>query len=133
MLNRSGTNQLDNGGFYGDPVYYARSLIRADSLINAYDDDGLCSYIHQRSLKQTDNTQGVLFPNPADNFVQISSDRDIFKLQVFDISGNVVPVEYNKMGRSVSISIANLVQGVYYIRALNDLNKIEVYTFAVVK
>lgn len=118
---------------YGDPVYHARSLIRVDSTINYFDDDNLCSYISPRSVSQEVHPLSSLFPNPADNYINITAIHEILHLQVFTVSGISIPVTSQISGNAAIVDVSNIPSGIYYIRSIGKFGNMEVFKFSIVR
>ncbi|MGI6718741.1 MAG: M14 family zinc carboxypeptidase [Bacteroidales bacterium] len=62
------------------------------------------------------NNNLVVYPNPANNYVYITSDDIISKVEVLDVAGKVI-IREDKNSKTVNINIENLNDGFYLIRA----------------
>jgi polyhydroxybutyrate depolymerase len=56
------------------------------------------------------------FPNPARNQIQINSQKNISKVKIYDINGQLIISETNK----TNIDVSNLTSGMYIIEILNS-------------
>ena len=83
------------------------------------------------SLDEKNNFQSVqfkVFPNPAENFINIHSDNiKIKRLEVYNQNGTLVK-EINKLSSS-TISIEDLKAGVYFLRLTTELNQMHSIVF----
>lgn len=117
---------------YGDPVYQARSLIRSDSTINYFNDDDMCNYVSPRSDVSLVNT-GYLFPNPAENSITIAFDQPVTSIQIFDISGRLISVDYKLSDLRIVIDISNLPVGLYFVKGFNAVKLISQNKFVITR
>jgi hypothetical protein len=98
----------ENGGLLS--IYYR---------IESVDFDGRKQYSEVRQLT-IDNKQSAIkiFPNPAKDFVTISSNQNIKSLQLTNLYGQVIQ-EYSSINsNSYQIKISTLASGVYWLKTL---------------
>jgi hypothetical protein len=73
-------------------------------------------------IPENENTGSLrLYPNPANNILQLESDNNINKLSIYNIIGELVFTSLNNSGRTKQIDITNLPDGIYFLQA--DQNK----------
>jgi Secretion system C-terminal sorting domain len=60
--------------------------------------------------------QTFIFPNPSSDFLSIKSDKEISRIEVFNIQGQLVK-SVNTQNKEVSISISELPSGFYFVIA----------------
>ena len=73
------------------------------------------------STPEIPNTKMTIWPNPAENILNISLNHSD-KIEVYNIMGQVVAT-YNGVIGSNSIDVSNLSSGVYFISAVSDTQK----------
>jgi len=89
-----------------------------------------CVKLHAKSGENTGNNQVgnggiVIFPNPTDGEVAISSDNvDIRTVQVFDVNGKKVGDYMYENARKVNVSLSKLVPGAYLLRINDTVSKV---------
>lgn len=72
-------------------------------------------YVTQATLGSNHLTKNKLeiYPNPAQDFVTISTSEKIEFIEIFDMNGKLI----NKINQSISkINVSNLAQGVYFLK-----------------
>lgn len=85
-----------------------------DSLNAHYCD---CEHSTAVDFKKAENVLSV-FPNPAQNFVSVSSLIGLDEIQIFEISGKAIrQVEALQGSREKRINLDEIPSGVYFIRA----------------
>ena len=93
-------------------------LINAGAMANGVEPVFDCETVGSESIVLQDNAM-VLFPNPADNFIQIKSEKDIRGIEIFTASGNrVLSSELSNQ----SIDISSLQEGVYFMKVKTENN-----------
>lgn len=89
------------------------------------------------SLNEASALQGVsLFPNPANEFINISidnSDVELFNVEIINAVGQVVYTQdFNNMQKLISVNTENFESGMYIVKVSGD-NKIAKQRVAIVK
>lgn len=97
---------------YGPSVYIAQSL--ADKHNIAYDEEN-CTISRTRTQKTDVNNELKLYPNPANDFVNIEIEGNVILAEILSIEGKVMGTSKSK-----TIDIKSLVSGLYYVKVLND-------------
>jgi len=64
-----------------------------------------------------------LFPNPVKDRIQISSNSKILKVELFDISGQILQ-SIDQLSGIKSIPSASLAKGIYLIKAISETNQV---------
>jgi len=72
------------------------------------------TFLHssQQGIDSEDNTSLEIFPNPASEYISISSDRIINSAQIFDINGKLIKLVSDTFE---NIDISGLEQGMYFV------------------
>ncbi len=73
---------------------------------------------NQRILLSTNETSKYkikIWPNPTNNFIYVSSDREIKNIEVFDVFGKEVHKKIN-FNNNLSTDIKNLCSGIYFFK-----------------
>lgn len=63
------------------------------------------------------------YPNPAKNIINIRLEEVISDVAIIDVAGKVVLTQTNINARTTQINLANLKQGVYFIKANNVVER----------
>jgi len=101
---------------YSDAVFYARSLIRVDSLQNYYDDENLCTTLYPRSENTVINDLTItISPNPASSITTVRSDMDMSDLQIFNVLGHRIYRIQSGGEKQLDYELASFPPGMYYI------------------
>lgn len=66
--------------------------------------------------KQLANTSVSLFPNPANNMVNISSTMPVLTADVYDATGRLVLSNRAESANNITLAVANLTNGIYSIK-----------------
>jgi hypothetical protein len=66
--------------------------------------------------------QGVVnaFPNPTSGILEINNSREIIKVEVFSLTGNLLKSFNSKQSKDMQIDITEFKTGVYFIKVLDD-------------
>lgn len=85
-----------------------------------------------KSISETDEeefVQKLIYPNPASDFVYLND--NVQKLEIFDISGNLIETFINnEVGK---MSISNFNTGFYVVKIFSKSGKIYLHKMAFVK
>ncbi len=68
--------------------------------------------------------EAIIFPNPADDYLQIITDKDVDKTIIYNNTGNKIQVSENN-----TLNIENLKSGMYFVKILFESGKISNYKF----
>ena len=71
--------------------------------------------------ENTSETPLVLFPNPAQDIVSLKFDSKIDNIEVFDMNGRSIAVEFNPTNKTIDVSGLN--SGIYYVNVYSNNNK----------
>ena len=75
------------------------------------------------SVDEKSSVAIVLYPNPAENFVQVQSNEIIRGWNIYDMNGRIV-LSRNNVGRlNTGIDISSLSTGIYYVEISTSLNR----------
>jgi hypothetical protein len=81
----------------------------------------------------TSNLPSVkVFPNPAKNWLQISSGADFSKVEIYDINGRLVQSNFNPSGKECKIDVSSMSPGFYIYSIISNDNRLT-GRFAVIK
>ena len=128
---------ISNDGQYGDNVaVYSvsngdKELVSGTLDINNH--DGLYSDLNCETMavENPDNTSDFkYYPNPVNNILKISSEKNIESIAVYSMDGKLV-VDKIINSKNPEINVANLVAGVYVVIAKFDGNQTK--TFRIIK
>jgi len=64
-----------------------------------------------------------LFPNPGNEILNLKSDKQISKVEVFNMQGQIVK-SLNTQNKEVSVIISELQNGLYFVKAILENGKI---------
>lgn len=84
---------------------------------------GIVNEVYQNNFVQ-------LFPNPSNDIVSLKSDKQIAKVEIYNVQGQLVKTE-NIMTKEISISIKELQNGFYFVTA--SLTDRKVWTGKLIK
>lgn len=110
----------------GDVFTYRGESGRADEIVyykTLYNEWGtpLEFSCPNTGISETQITPITLFPNPAEDVIQIESPQKIDAIQIYDLQGRLVKSE--ELNGRTSLNVSELESGVYLIEILNE-NKI---------
>ncbi len=74
------------------------------------------------SITEADIAEINIFPNPANDYFQLSGDNDIDRIEVYNIVGKQVLTESNTTGQAHDIS--NFRNGLYIVRLISNEGKL---------
>lgn len=123
MTNVSGTifTKTINGQTIGSTIYYAVKFAYAGGLsvtkYFSYVVGSNCA-LKSESFLQLDN---LSFLNPVDDYLNISFSNTIDKLEIYNISGNLVKVTYMDANK---LNLKDLSQGIYLVVIFSDNRRI---------
>ncbi len=101
---------------YSDAVFYARSLIRVDSLQNYYDDGNLCTALFPRSENTPIRELPItISPNPTSSNFTVRSEMDISELQIFNVVGHRIYRIQSEGEKQLDCELSLFPPGMYYI------------------
>ncbi|MGK0387291.1 MAG: hypothetical protein ACI94Y_000015 [Maribacter sp.] len=113
----------------GKSVYRARTLRITFDPETSYDDDANCEEVGlewRMSQENTELSNGnvSLFPNPARDYIHITSTMDYTLLKITDISGKHI-LQYD-MGeaKETRISTSQWMRGIYFIEVYDQKNRV---------
>ena len=72
------------------------------------------------------NNSFVVYPNPASNKATITTNDAEKTIQLFDIVGNNIPVNYVTSENKIEIDLSNVNSGMYFISINGSTQKIQV-------
>ncbi len=87
------------------------SGVLAEFMISAYDPTVSVNTLNAESIS--------IFPNPANDFLNINSELNIESISIFDISGKEV-INIKSASNNNEINVSNLKSGVYFVRIINE-------------
>ena len=122
------TQTVDLSAYAGQTIQVA---IKCES-----DPDKLALYImnfnisNGTSVKEVENTVSV-YPNPANNVINVNASSNISKVEVYSISGQKVG-DFTANGTTTSINTSNLSAGLYMMR-INTENGVVNQKFSVAR
>ncbi len=126
-----GNNDSDNGvGRDYQSVWYGNGNNWSDnSLLGDLELAGGPYYVNGLDEHVLYNANVVLYPNPAQNYVNIRTEGDVFNAQanvfISDITGRVITktnVNF-KTGHQVQLSTSNLTTGIYFVNIMSKDGK----------
>ena len=89
----------------------------------------IASFIPYASIDDNDTSEIKIFPNPTSDFISISSEETISKIEIISITGKMVC--QMEIGNSNAIyNISNLSNGMYFVRIYGNGN---IYTRKLIK
>ena len=104
---------FDLSAYDGQQVYVAIQCVSEDAFIFMIDDLEVTSL--PSGIEENEMANLSIYPNPANNVVNINSDEEIMNVRIVNYTGQIVydsPVN----GQSASINISDLPAGVYVIQ-----------------
>jgi len=69
-------------------------------------------------VSQLERTSLKMFPNPAQNEVQLAADQNILKVEIVNIMGNKVLTKQNLNTAETAIDISSIGKGVYFVNVM---------------
>ena len=102
----------------------------ANSLVPFLLNDDIWEYVNDllcatTGIDNQDNQNSFvqLFPNPGNEILNLKSDKQISKVEVFNMQGQIVK-SLNTQNKEVSIIISELRNGLYFVKAILENGKI---------
>ncbi len=92
-----------------------------------FDDPHIITEISEKNL-QPENIS--IYPNPADNEINISSERSIQQIQIYSLTGKLVTQNYFSFTKDVKINVNGFTPGIYLIRIFQE-NSVSTQKFIV--
>lgn len=68
----------------------------------------------------TNNDELIIYPNPANDFIEIKTNLDFTTIVIMDVTGNIV----KKTHYQSNINISDLSNGIYFIKLVGEKNSI---------
>lgn len=67
----------------------------------------------------------TVYPNPFDNefLIVLNSNHEVSSIQLYDIQGNSIPVEYTLTNNQIKINAQELEKGIYFVK-VNDSSEV---------
>ena len=107
-------------GFYQDLAYLLET--GADTLQVSLGDakkDIIIEIIDMLGIDQNDNTGFSIYPNPAKDFIFVTSDRG-YQAMLYTSDGRLVSSTQHENGGAQSIDLSTLTAGIYFLRLIDD-------------
>jgi CubicO group peptidase (beta-lactamase class C family) len=102
----------------------------ANSLVPFLLNDDIWEYVNDllcatTGIDNQDNQNSFvqLFPNPGNEILNLKSDKQISKVEVFNMQGQIVK-SLNTQNKEVSVIISELQNGLYFVKAILENGKI---------
>lgn len=102
----------------------------ANSLVPFLLNDDIWQYVNDllcatTGIDNQDNQNSFvqLFPNPGNEILNLKSDKQISKVEVFNMQGQIVK-SLNTQNKEVSVIISELRNGLYFVKAILENGKI---------
>lgn len=102
----------------------------ANSLVPFLLNDDIWQYVNDllcatTGINNQDNQNSFvqLFPNPGNEILNLKSDKQISKVEVFNMQGQIVK-SLNTQNKEVSVIISELRNGLYFVKAILENGKI---------
>lgn len=80
----------------------------------------ICTFDATASVKKTTESAIEVYPNPANNFIQVSGIQGTHAIAIYDLIGNKVMETI--LSSSDKVNVSSLPKGVYIIRSMGDTN-----------
>jgi hypothetical protein len=106
------TETFDLSAYDNMEVYVAIQCVSQDAFVFMIDDLMVSSTV---GIEENEMSNINIYPNPANNVVNISSDVDMKTVRIVNYTGQVVYTE-NAYSNSLSINTSNLAKGVYVLQ-----------------
>lgn len=109
---------------YNNPGDYAVSLVAIDQNGCKVLKDSLMDFTTLSVLKNDHLSKITLYPNPANDEINITSQDFLERIQIYSLSGKKA-IDKKVLGKTFQISINNLESGIYFIKITNSSEKTE--------
>jgi ELWxxDGT repeat protein len=120
---KAGTKMCPVTGEYGVDFYYFQGFVPYGGALyfnasyNSPFDYQVCKFLDSPAgiHEGTSTTKFLVYPNPADDYLQLKTNLPVRMVQITDLSGNIVTTESYRSGNSISVT--GLTPGLYFIEA----------------
>jgi spore coat protein CotH len=88
----------------------------------ALDNNLSSSWIASNALALTENdseSQLVIYPNPTSDFISISSDNQLSKIEVLDLEGRII-LSIEKVDKVISVDLSQCSNGIYFLKIIEN-------------
>ncbi|WP_196886253.1 T9SS type A sorting domain-containing protein [Aureivirga sp. CE67] len=124
LINVISNNQLSECDFYC-PLLSGLYWNSIDTDLYFYENKEGCSSVIEicpeiLDVNEESKLQFSIKPNPAKNTISIQTEKQISKIEIFDITGKKIIQKYN----TDQINVQNLENGIYFIKIFNSRNNI---------
>ncbi len=88
----------------------------------ALDNNLSSSWIASNALTLTENdseSQLVIYPNPTSDFISISSDNQLSKIEVLDLEGRII-LSIEKVAKVISVDLSQCSNGIYFLKIIEN-------------
>lgn len=82
-----------------------------------------------QSVDENSFLQATLFPNPAQDFIVISAEENILKVNIYDMQGKLVKQQVFSTGQEIKLNINEFSNGLYNVIAYSSNGKIFISKF----
>jgi hypothetical protein len=76
------------------------------------------------SVKTIDKNLFKIYPNPANNEITVSSDENLAKVTIYDVTGKVMYTS-NDINANSTVNVSTFSRGIYMVEVMTD-NKVSV-------
>lgn len=76
------------------------------------------------STQNFDKNQFSLFPNPGNNYIEISAEKEIKQIEIIDVLGKTIASISNILAPNYRMDISSLKKGIYFIKLDNTTKKL---------
>ena len=76
------------------------------------------------SINQNNTQQLSIYPNPTNQWLTLSLEQELKRIEIMDITGKVIFETQNINNKPITLNVNHLASGLYIIKATDNLNKI---------
>ena len=116
-------SEMGNVGFYEDLAYLMET--GGDTLQVSLGDakkDIIIAITDMLGIDQSDDTGFSIYPNPAEDFIYVSSNHG-YQAMLYTADGRLVSTIRQEIGGTQSVDLSSFTSGIYFLRLIDDTGR----------
>ena len=116
-------SEMGKVGFYEDLAYLLET--GGDTLhvsLGNAKKDVIIAITDMLGIDQNDNTGFSVYPNPAEDFIYVTSNQG-YQAMLYTTDGRLVSSAKHEIGGTQSIDLSSLTSGIYFLRLIDDTGR----------
>lgn len=106
----------------GHVIIFNHDLVKGQYLVQTLISSTITN--NSSSINQNNTQQLSIYPNPTNQWLTLSLEQELKRIEIMDITGKVIFETQNINNKPITLNVNHLASGLYIIKATDNLNKI---------